>query len=79
MSAELDTLTAAVAAEDTVIDSAIALIQGLAAQIATLANAGDTAATLAAITALATDVSAKSAALSAAVTANTPAPAAPTA
>jgi hypothetical protein len=57
----------AVTAEDTVIDSALALINGLAAQIAALAP------NQAAIDALAADINGKAAALSAAVTANTPA------
>jgi hypothetical protein len=67
MSAELDALQAAVTNEDTVIDSAITLIQGLAAQIA--ANATDPAK----LKALADDVNAKAQALAAAVAANTPA------
>ena len=66
MSAQLDTLKAAVAAESTVIDGAILLIQGLATQIANLP------ADSAAIAQLAADVQAKSDALSAAVVANTP-------
>lgn len=65
--ATLQDLQAAVAAEDTVIDSAITLINGLAAQIAALQP------DQAAIDALAADVKAKADALSAAVTANTPA------
>ena len=65
--ATLADVQAAVTAEDTVIDSAITLIQGLAAQIAALP------ANQAAIDALATDVKAKSDALAAAVAANTPA------
>lgn len=60
-------LHAAVTAEDTVIDSAVTLIQGLADKIAALKPEQ------AAIDALAADVQAKSAALSAAVAANTPA------
>ena len=67
MSQQLDSLKAAVAAEATVIDSAIALINGLAAQIAALP------ADEAAIAQLATDVKAKSDALATAVTVNTPA------
>jgi len=67
MSQQLDSLKAAVAAEATVIDSAIALINGLAAQIAALP------ADSAAIAQLATDVKAKSDALATAVTVNTPA------
>ncbi|SRR6266403_869549 len=74
----LDDLQAAVTAEDTVIDSAIALINGIPTLIAA---AGTDAAKLAA---LQTDITAKSAALAAAVTANTSAattapPAGPTA
>ena len=72
--ATLTDVQAAVTAEDSVIDSAIALIQGLAAQVAALPP------NQAAIDALAADITAKSAALAAAVTANTPAaPAAPAA
>lgn len=59
----------AVTAEDTVIDSAVALIQGLAAQVAALAP------NQAAIDALAADIKNKSDALAAAVVANTPPPA----
>jgi pyruvate carboxylase len=67
MSQQLDTLKPAVAAEATVIDSAIQLINGLATQIAALP------ADAAAIAQLAADVQAKSDALAAAVTANAPA------
>lgn len=66
MSALTD-LQAAVAAEDTVIASAVALLNGLGAQIAALTP------DQAAINALAADVTAQAAALAAAVTANTPA------
>ena len=69
--AALDDLAAAVAKEDTVIDSAIALINGIPALIAA---AGVDPAKLAALQA---DISAKSDALAAAVTANTPAAPAP--
>jgi ABC-type transporter Mla subunit MlaD len=65
--ATLADLQAAVTAEDTVIDSAITLLQGLAAQIAALQP------NQAAIDALAADVTAKTQALADAVTANTPA------
>jgi hypothetical protein len=68
----LDDVQAAVTAEDTVIDSAIALIQGLAAQVAALKPNQK------AIDALAADIKAKSDSLAAAVAANTtptPAPA----
>ena len=68
MSKELDDLTAAVTAENTVIDSAITLLNSLSAAILA-ANAISPAA----VEAVATEVAAKSAALSAAVTANTPA------
>ena len=63
----LDDLTAAVAAEDTVIDSAVTLINGIPALIAA---AGTDPAKLQALTA---DITAKASALSAAVVANTPA------
>jgi hypothetical protein len=65
--AAIDDLQAAVAAEDTVIDSAITLINGIPALIAA---AGVDPAKL---TALQADITAKSTALAAAVTANTPA------
>ncbi len=65
--ATLADVQAAVTAEDTVIDSAIALLQGLAAQIAALAQ------NQAAIDALAADISAKTDALSQAIVQNTPA------
>ncbi len=67
----LDDLTAAVAKEDTVIDSAIALINGIPALIAA---AGTDPTKLAALQA---DITAKSDALAAAVTANTPTAATP--
>ena len=67
----LSELQAAVASEDTVIDSAITLIEGIPALIAA---AGTDAAALAALQA---DIAAHATALSAAVVANTPA-AAPT-
>ncbi len=65
--ATLADVQAAVTAEDTVIDSAVALIQGLAAQVAALQP------NQAAIDALAADIKAKSDSLAAAVAANTPA------
>lgn len=65
MAGELDALTAEVAAEETVEDSAIALINGFAAQITA---AGTDPAKL---TALTTSIKAKSDQLAAAVTANT--------
>lgn len=63
----LDQLQAAVTAEGTVVDSAIVLLQGLAAKIAALTP------DQAAIDALAAEVTAKTQALSDAVVANTPA------
>jgi hypothetical protein len=65
--AAIDDLQAAVAAEDTVIDSAITLIQGIPALIAA---AGVDPAKLSALQA---DITAKSTSLAAAVAANTPA------
>lgn len=65
--ATLADVQAAVTAEDTVIDSAIALLQGLADQIAALP------ANQAAIDALAADVTAKTQALADSVVKNTPA------
>ena len=70
----LDNLTAAVAAEKTVEQSAITLIGGLAQQIKTLiANSGNTV-DPAALQALVDQMTASQASLAAAVTANTPAP-----
>ena len=66
----IDDLTAAVAAEDTVIDSAVTLLNGIPALIAA---AGTDQAKL---TALQSDITAKTTALAAAVLANTPTPAA---
>lgn len=66
MSAEMDALKAAVAAEDTVIQSGIVAFQGVAQQI--LDAAGDKAASVA----LAADVNTQAAALAAAIPANTP-------
>lgn len=68
--ATLQDLQTAVTAEDTVIDSAVTMIQGLAAQVAALAP------NRAAIDTLAADIKGKSDALAAAVAANTAAPAA---
>jgi len=67
MSAELDALTVQVAANTTVEQSAITLIQGLATQIAALKNDP------AAITALSASLKNSADALAAAITANTPA------
>lgn len=70
-------LTATVAAEETVEDSAIALINGfsaeLAAAVAAASAAGATPYQLTALQSLNDSVAAKSASLAAAVTANTPA------
>jgi hypothetical protein len=68
MSALTD-LQAAVAAEDTVIASAITLLNGLKAQLDAAIASGDPAA----LTALSADIAGQTAALAAAVTANTPA------
>lgn len=67
MSAEMDALKAAVAAEDTVIASAVTAFQGLAQQIADAA--GDRQASVD----LAADVKAQADALAAAIPQNTPA------
>jgi hypothetical protein len=67
--AAIDDLTAAVAAEDTVIDSAVTLLNGIPALIAA---AGTDPAKL---TALQTDITAKTATLAAAVLVGTPTPA----
>jgi hypothetical protein len=66
MSAELDNLTTEVTETGTVVDSAIALIAGLAQQIRDLADDP------AALAALATELDAKTNALAAAVSENTP-------
>lgn len=66
MSAELDALTASVAADATVEESAITLIQGLSAQITAAVNDP------AALSALAASLDSESAKLAAAVTAGTP-------
>ena len=71
MTQEVDDLQAAVAAEGTVIDSAITLLNGLSARIADLAEDP------VALKALSVEVKAKSDALAAAVVANTPAEPAP--
>jgi beta-phosphoglucomutase-like phosphatase (HAD superfamily) len=68
MSALTD-LQAAVAAENTVIASAITLLNGLKAQLDAAIASGDPAA----LTALSADIAGQTAALAAAVTANTPA------
>lgn len=80
MAVDLTNLTAAVAAEDTVIDSAITLIGGIPALVAqavkdalTAAGTADAAAQAAADAASA-DIQGKTAALQAALTANTPNP-----
>ena len=68
MSAITD-LQAAVAAEDTVIASAITLLQGLKAQLDAAIASGDPAA----LQALSADIGTQTAALSKAITDNTPA------
>ncbi len=68
MAASLADVQAAVTAEDTVVDSAIALLQGLAAAVAALQP------NQAAIDALAADITSKTQALADAVVANTPTP-----
>jgi hypothetical protein len=69
MSAELDALTAEVAATASVEASAVALIQGIAAKLATATAANDTPA----IVALTTSLTSSADALAAAIAANTPA------
>ena len=66
MAASLADVQAAVTAEDTVVNSAIALLQGLAAAVAALQP------NQAAIDALAADITAKTQVLADAVVANTP-------
>jgi len=77
MAAAIDALVADVAAEDTVVDSAIALINGFSKRlsdgIAAALAGGATAAELAPLTALDTDLKAKTQALADAVKQNTPA------
>lgn len=68
MSAITD-LQAAVAAEKTVVDSAVSLLNGLKAQLDAAIAAGDPAA----LAALSADLGAQTAALAAAVAADTPA------
>lgn len=65
---QLDQLKAAVAAEDTVIASAVTLIQGIAQRIA------DAGVDQAALDALTADITSQANSLAAAVTANTPVP-----
>ena len=71
--AALDDLKAAVAAEDTVVDSAVTLLKGLKDALDAAIASGDPAA----LTALSADITAKTKALSDAVAANTPAAPAP--
>lgn len=73
MTKTLTDLQADVAAETTVNQSAVTLLQGLSAQIAALKNAGTDPTTAAAIDALAAQVEGNTSSLSDAVTANTPA------
>lgn len=74
---QITTLQADVTAENTVIDSAVTLINGFAAQLATAVAAaqaaGATPAELQSLTDLGTSITSKSSALAAAVAANTPA------
>jgi len=81
LDAQIANLTADVAAETTVEQSAITLINGIptliANAVAAAQAAGATPAELAALTALGTSITNSRAGLAAAVTANTPAPAAP--
>jgi uncharacterized small protein (DUF1192 family) len=76
MSAEVEALTAQVKANNDLIDSATALINGIAgridAAVAAAVAAGASSTDLAAITALSTELKAKDDTLAAAVTANTP-------
>lgn len=72
MTAELVALQAQVAQTDTVIASAVTLIQGIAAQLEAIKDDP------AAISALAADLQGTTAALAAAVTANTPSGPTPT-
>jgi hypothetical protein len=71
MSVELDKLTAEVTRIKTVVPSAVALIQGLAAQILDLKDDP------AALEALAADLNSQATSLADAVAANTPAPPTP--
>ena len=73
MTVNLDALTQAVTDEETVEASAIALLTGLAAQVAALKTASTDPATQAAIDALAAKILADKQAMADAVTANTPA------
>lgn len=68
MSAEMDTLTAAVRRNSDVEDSAVLLIQGIAKQLADAIANGNSAA----LQALSTELNAKADTLAAAVAANTP-------
>jgi hypothetical protein len=81
MAAAVDNVVAAVAASDTVVNSAIVYINSVPQLIQTAVtaalNGGATAAELAPLTALVTDLQAKSSALQAALTANTPTPPVP--
>ncbi len=70
MAGELADLQAKVAAEDTVIDSAIVLLNGIKAALDAAIAAGNPAA----LSALSADIGAKTQALSDAIVANTPTP-----
>jgi hypothetical protein len=73
IAAALAKVTQDVAAETTIDQSAIALIKGLAAQIAALAASTTDTTTAAALTALSSTIEANTTSLTAAVSANTPA------
>jgi hypothetical protein len=81
MASQLDDLIAQVQTTEGVLDSAVTFIQGVPALITSAVNAalanGATAAQLAPLGQLSTDLSAKTAALKAAIAANSPAPAPP--
>jgi hypothetical protein len=70
MAGELEKLQADVAAEDTVVDSAIVLLEGIKAALDAAIASGNPAA----LTALSADLEAKTQKLSDAVVANTPTP-----
>ncbi len=69
----LDALIAAIAAEDTVIDSAVVFINGVPGLVKAAVDA-ERAGNKAAADAMVADVTAKTAAITAAMTANTPTP-----
>lgn len=69
---EYDDLVAAVAAEDSVIDGAVTMIQGIPAMIAAALTAAGATITPAQLTAVNTDIAAKTAQLAAALVTGTP-------